>query len=140
MFPQRAAQAYAKIGLETGVAASSPHRLILMLYDGALKCIADARAHLAAARVGPKGESISKAIAIIENGLKASLDLERGGAIGQQLADLYDYMNRRLLLASMRNDPGMLDEVSGLLRELRGAWEGIEPVRRMDLDVTAVAA
>lgn len=140
MFPQRAAQAYAQIGLETGVAASSPHRLILMLYDGALKCIADAGGHLVAGRTGPKGEAISKAIAIIENGLKASLDLERGGAIGQQLADLYDYMNRRLLLASMRNDGAMLDEVTGLLRELRGAWAGIEPARRMDLEVTAVAA
>ena len=66
MFPQRAAQAYAQIGLETGVAASSPHRLILMLYDGALAAIHDAGMHLAQARIAPKGEAVSKAISIIE--------------------------------------------------------------------------
>lgn len=141
MFAQRAAKAYAQIGLETGVAASSPHRLILMLYDGALKCILDADMHLAAGRVAPKGEAISKAISIIEGGLKGSLDVEHGGAIAQQLSDLYDYMNRRLLLASMRNDRQMLDEVSGLLRELRGAWSSIEPAPRMGaVDMPAAVA
>ena len=126
MLPQRAAQAYAQIGIETGVAASSPHRLILMLYDGALAAIHDAGAHLAAGRVGPKGEAVSKAISLIETGLKGSLDVEKGGAIAAQLSDLYDYMSRRLLLASMRNDPQGFTEVAGLLRELRGAWSGIE--------------
>ncbi|MDQ6620899.1 MAG: flagellar export chaperone FliS [Pseudomonadota bacterium] len=126
MFKQRAAQAYAKVGLETGVATGSPHSLILMLYDGALKAIAEARAHLVASRIAPKGEALSRAIGIIETGLKGSLDVERGGAIGLQLRELYDYMNRRLLLASMRNDPAGLDEVAGLLRELRGAWSSID--------------
>lgn len=122
MFTQRAAQAYAQVGLETGVAAASPHRLILMLYDGALKALGDAGKHLAAGRIGPKGEAISKAITIIEEGLKASVNEKRGGAIGGHLLDLYDYMNRRLLVASMRNDPRGIDEVVSLLRELREAW------------------
>jgi len=140
MFPQRAAQAYAQIGIETGVAASSPHRLILMLYDGALKCIAEASGHLSGRRVGPKGECISKAISIIETGLKGSLDLERGGAIALQLSDLYDYMNRRLLLASMRNDRQGLDEVAGLLRELRGAWASIDTAPAMANEAIAAVA
>ena len=126
MFTQRAAQAYAQIGLETGVAAASPHRLVLMLYDGAIKAIADAGAHLATGNIAGKGEAVSRAISIVEQGLKGSLDVPRGGAIAGQLADLYDYMSRRLLLASMRNDTAGLAEVTGLLRELRDAWASID--------------
>lgn len=140
MFPQRAAQAYAQIGLETGVAASSPHRLILMLYDGALAAIHDAGMHLAQGRIAPKGEAVSKAISIIETGLKGSLDVERGGAIAAQLSDLYDYMSRRLLLSSMRNDAQGFAEVAGLLRELRGAWSGIEGARPGEQQAAAIAA
>ncbi len=127
MFQQRAAQAYAQIGLETGVAAGSPHRLILMLYDGAMRAIADASAHLAAGRTADKGASLSKAISIIEDGLKGSLDVARGGPIAPQLGELYDYMNRRLITASIRNDASGLAEVRSLLGELREAWSGIEP-------------
>jgi flagellar protein FliS len=107
------------------VAAASPHRLILMLYDGAIRAIGDAGAHLAAGRIADKGAAISKAIGIIDEGLKASLDRTKGGAMTEQLHELYDYMNRRLLLASLRNDSGGLVEVAGLLTELRGAWAAI---------------
>jgi flagellar protein FliS len=125
MHAQRAAQAYSKVGLETGVAAANPHRLILMLYDGALHAIADAGSHLAAGRIAEKGEAISKAIGVIDEGLKASLDRTQGGAMTEQLYELYDYMNRRLLLSSLRNDRAGLDEVAALLTELRGAWQAI---------------
>ncbi|MEP7205424.1 MAG: flagellar export chaperone FliS [Casimicrobiaceae bacterium] len=126
MFQQRAAQAYAQIGLETGVAAGSPHRLILMLYDGAMKCITNAAAHLAAGRIAAKGSAVSKAIAIIDEGLKGNLDLSQGGHIATQLGELYDYMSRRLLSANLRNDPAGFSEVQALLAELREAWAGIE--------------
>jgi len=125
MYPASAAQAYAQVGLETGVAAANPHRLILMLYDGALRAISDARSHLAAGRIPDKGLAISKAIGIIDEGLKASLDRTRGGAITEHLHELYDYMNRRLLLASLRNERAGLDEVTSLLTELRAAWASI---------------
>jgi flagellar protein FliS len=137
MFKQRAAQAYAQIGVETGVAAASPHRLVLMLYDGALKAIAEAGAHLAMGNIAGKGEAVSRAISIVEQGLKASLDLERGGAVGAQLAELYDYMSRRLLLASMRNDTSGLAEVAGLLRELRDAWATIDESAGVDTPAAA---
>ena len=126
MHHHRAAKAYSQVGLETGVAAASPHRLIVMLYDGALRAIADAGAHIVAGRVAEKGVAISKAIGIIDEGLKASLDRTQGGAITGHLDDLYDYMNRRLLLASLRNDTTGLAEVAALLTELRGAWAAIE--------------
>jgi flagellar secretion chaperone FliS len=72
MLSQNAARAYAKIGLETGVAAASPHRMILMLYDGALLAVSDAQKHVAERRIAQRGQSISRAISIIEEGLKAS--------------------------------------------------------------------
>jgi len=117
-----AAQAYARIGLETGVAAASPQALIVMLYDGALGAIADAKAHLSAGQPGLKGRALGKAIAIVGEGLRASLDTSRGGTIAQHLAELYDYVERRLLQANVDNDCGALDEVSALLSDLRGAW------------------
>jgi flagellar secretion chaperone FliS len=117
-----AAQAYARIGLETGVAAASPQRLVLMLYDGALGAIADARAHLVAGQAAQKGRAIGKAIAIIGEGLRASLDTTRGGAIARQLDDLYAYVEQRLFTANLNDDPAPLDEVAMLLGDLRGAW------------------
>lgn len=125
MVSQHAARAYAQIGLETGVAAASPHLMILMLYDGALLAVCTAKKHLQDERVAERGQAISRAISIIDDGLKASLDLTRGGEIAGWLEQLYDYMNRRLLSASLQSDAAALSEVEGLLRELRGAWAEI---------------
>jgi flagellar protein FliS len=122
MVAARAAQAYARIGLETGVAAASPERLIVMLYDGALAALNEARLHMAEGRTAPKGQAIGKAIAIVDEGLKAALDTRKGGAIAQQLGELYDYIGRRLLLANLRDDARLLDEATRLLADLRGAW------------------
>ena len=125
MVTAHAAQAYARIGLETGVAAASPQRLVVMLYDGALAAIADGRAHLVAGRTAPKGRALGKAIGIVDEGLKAALDRTQGGAIAQQLMDLYDYIAQRLLLGNARNDVGLLDEATRLLGELRDAWASL---------------
>jgi flagellar secretion chaperone FliS len=123
MVTAHAAQAYARIGLETGVAAASPQRLIVMLYDGALAALADGRAHMVEGRTALKGRAIGKAISIVEEGLKAALDTQQGGSIARQLMDLYDYIGQRLLLANLRDDVSLLDEASRLLAELRGAWQ-----------------
>jgi flagellar protein FliS len=122
MVTAHAAQAYARIGLETGVAAASPQRLIVMLYDGALAALSDARIHMLERRTEQKGRAIGKAISIVDEGLKAALDTSQGGAIARQLMELYDYIGQRLLLANLRNDVVLLDESSRLLTELRGAW------------------
>jgi flagellar protein FliS len=90
-----------------------------------LLAIASAKNQMARGETAAKGKSISKAIMIIGEGLRASLNIEAGGEIGQNLASLYDYMNNRLFLANLNNDPAMLDEVSKLLTELQGAWENI---------------
>jgi flagellar protein FliS len=122
MGPVNAANAYARIGVETGVHAADPVKLVLMLYDGALLAIGDAQRHMTGGAIAAKGQAVSRAISIIDGGLKVSLDTSRGGAIAAQLFELYEYMGRRLLLASLRSDPAGLAEVAGLLRELRGAW------------------
>lgn len=119
------AAAYSNVGVETGVTAADPHKLILMLFDGAITCVGAAREHMLKKEIGPKGENVSKAINIISNGLKVSLDTTSGGELAGRLAALYDYMSERLLFANMRNDPAALEEVKGLLRELRDAWQQI---------------
>ncbi|QJE00952.1 flagellar export chaperone FliS [Massilia forsythiae] len=119
---KRGVNAYANVGLETGITSASPHTLIVMLYDGALAALMAAKGNLAAGNIAAKGSAISKAITIIDNGLRASLDQDAGGEIAANLDALYDYMSRRLLQANLKNDVGMLDEVHRLLGELRGAW------------------
>ncbi len=124
---RRGINAYSNIGIETDVANADPHKLILMLYDGALCALIDAKRQIAQRNIAAKGQAISKAIAIIESGLRASLDIKAGGALGERLAALYDYMCTRLLEANLRNTPEHIDEVSRLLGELRGAWAQIRP-------------
>lgn len=121
------AKAYATVGVETGVGAADPHKLITMLFDGAILSLSKADAALKAGNVADKGEAISKAIQIIDGGLKASLDQSAGGELAGRLAALYDYMNERLLYANLNNNPAAIGEVSSLLAGLREAWLGIEP-------------
>lgn len=119
---KRGVNAYANVGLETGIASASPHALIIMLYDGVLVALRSAKANIAANNIAAKGKAISHAITIIDNGLRASLDQEAGGEIAANLDALYDYMSRRLLHANIKNDVGILDEIHGLLSNLRSAW------------------
>ncbi|KQV54255.1 MULTISPECIES: flagellar export chaperone FliS [unclassified Duganella] len=121
----RGVNAYAKVGLETGVSSASPHKLIVMLYDGALAAIMTAATQMNAGNVQEKGKAISKAIRIIDDGLRASLDKEAGGEIARNLDALYDYMSRRLLEANIQNSPELLEEVRSLLADLRDTWNQI---------------
>jgi flagellar secretion chaperone FliS len=126
------ANAYARVGVETGVMGASPYRLTAMLYQGARKAIAQARMHLQQGNVGPRGEAVSKAIRIVENGLQQSLNREVGGEVAERLYALYGYMTRRLFEANVKQSEAMLVEVDGLLATLEEAWTGIGPeVARM---------
>jgi flagellar secretion chaperone FliS len=119
------ASAYARVGVETGVMGANPHRLILMLYQGARQAIAQARMHLQQGNIGPRGEAVNKAMGIIAGGLQASLNKDAGGAVVERLDALYSYMMRRLLLANAQASDAMLVEVDGLLATLEEAWIGI---------------
>ncbi|OJZ20313.1 MAG: flagellar export chaperone FliS [Thiobacillus sp. 65-29] len=121
------AQAYTHVGLETNILGASPHRLIVLLYEGAELSIRMAIKHINDGDLMKKSAAITKASSIIHDGLRAALD-PHGGPISQQLDALYDYMNKRLMLAHLRNDTVPLEEVLGLLRELRHAWQQIGAV------------
>jgi len=115
---------YSQNAVQTRIESASPHRLIQMLMEGALDKIAAARGHMERGEIQPKGQQIGSAISILE-GLKSSLDKEKGGDIAQNLEELYLYMERRLLEAHRSNDPSLLDEVSDLLKQIKEAWDAI---------------
>ncbi|MBN3821427.1 flagellar export chaperone FliS [Paraburkholderia sp. Se-20369] len=121
------ANAYARVGVETGVMGASPHRLIAMLYQGARQAIALARMHLQQGNIAARGEAIGKAIRIVESGLQTSLNRDQGGEIAGRLDALYSYIGRRLLEANMKGSEAILVEVDGLLATLEEAWTGIGP-------------
>ncbi|MBK6402870.1 MAG: flagellar export chaperone FliS [Rhodocyclaceae bacterium] len=127
MNSRAAINAYANVGLGTDIMSADPHKLTSMLFEGALLAIARARHALARNEPATKGQFISKAIAIIGEGLHASLDKDVGGELARNLSALYDYMVKRLVHANIKNDDAALDEVARLLTELKDAWDSIRP-------------
>jgi flagellar secretion chaperone FliS len=115
---------YQQVSVHSGIMDASPHRLVQMLMEGALEKIALAKGNMANNNIASKGENISKGIAII-GGLKSSLNKDLGGALAENLSDLYDYMANRLVVANLLNDESILDEVAGLMVEIKMGWDGI---------------
>ncbi|MES2025026.1 MAG: flagellar export chaperone FliS [Pseudomonadota bacterium] len=136
---QNGAKAYAKVGMETGVIAANPHKLIIMLFEGAQIALNNAMQQMQAGNIQEKGKAISKAIMIIENGLRASLDKSVGGEIAINLDALYEYMGGRLLLANRNNDFEIIQEVQTLLKDIKSAWEAIAPESATSKPVTELA-
>jgi flagellar protein FliS len=126
-FARFVANAYATADVTTGVASASPHQLTLMLYDAALKHMDKAHAHMAAGRIPEKGAAITRAIGIVEEGLKGTLDLSQG-ELAHNLKSLYEYINICLLKATVRNDAALLAEARALLAGMRNTWAEIAPV------------
>ena len=117
-------QAYQRVNTQTSITDADPHKLIQLLYNGALERIYMAKARVQAKDYAGKGKLIGKAIEII-GGLRSFLDFEKGGELAARLEGLYDYMERTLLEASARNDMDKLDEVANLLRSVKDGWDGI---------------
>ena len=120
-----ASAAYTTIGRDMGVETASPHKLVLMLYDGALLSLALATAHLENGDRLAMSEELVRASNIISQGLRDSIDAKAGGELAERLTALYDYMSVRLQFANIKCDKKIVAEVSGLLRELKSAWEEI---------------
>lgn len=125
MYKTAAISAYNKVGIESGVTAADPHKLISMLYQGALLAIANGKSGILRSDTPSKGKAISHAILIIGDGLNASLNKDVGGDLAHSLSALYDYMIKRLLHANLNNDVAALDEVTDLLGGLKEAWDSI---------------
>lgn len=119
-----AVQHYSSVKVHSGVEAASPHRLIQMLFEGALERIAQAKGAMAQNQIARKGELISKAVAIV-GGLQGSLNDKEGGSLATNLDELYDYIIRRLMRANFENNTDYLDECGRLLGEIKTAWDAI---------------
>lgn len=123
MYAAKGTQAYAQIGVESAVMSASQQQLVTMLFDGVLSALVRARLFMQDNNQQGKGVSLSKAINIIENGLRVSLDEESNDELTQNLIALYSYMVRRLLQANLRNDVSAVEEVETLMRNIADAWK-----------------
>ena len=124
MYNTAAVNEYKQVNTKAAVESADPHTLVKMLIDGALERINIAKLNMSQGDVVHKGENISRAISIID-GLKVSLDMDKGGEIAQNLASLYDYMQRKLLEANLHNNTENLDEVLSLINEIKSGWQAI---------------
>ena len=121
---QKAIAAYGDVKVTTGVASANGVQLIQMLFDGLLESLAATKGHIQNGDIAAKGKSIARASRIVI-GLQGALDFERGGDLANNLNELYGYVTRRLLHVNARNDLDALEEIFGLMNEIRSAWEGV---------------
>ena len=117
-------QAYQRVNTQTSITDADPHKLIQLLYNGAIERINMAKSRIQAKDYGGKAQLINQAIEMM-GGLRSFLDFEQGGDLAARLEALYDYMERSLLEASAKNDLAKLDEVLTLLRSVKEGWDGI---------------
>lgn len=127
---QHSVQAYANIGLETEVLSASPEQLITLLFNGAQAAIMKARLHMENGSIEGRGMAISKAIDIVDSGLKASVDLSAGGDLAKNLVATYELIIRNLLLANLNADLEKLALAERLLVDIASAWRSaVDPVK-----------
>lgn len=122
---QNPAQTYQNIDVETNVVAASPLELVVLLYDGAIKASKTAVYSINQGDAEKKGSALTKAILIIESGLRSSLDKEAGGELAENLDAMYRYMTDRLYYANIKMEVEPIQEVIDLLADLRSAWDAI---------------
>ena len=115
---------YRSSGAHGGVEQANAHGLVNLLFKGAVDQLVTAKGFIERKQMHEKAVSITKSIAILD-GLRSSLNIENSGEIAQNLDDLYDYMQRRLVVANADNDESIIDEVRDLLREIQEAWNSI---------------
>lgn len=121
----RAASTYKRVAVETSVQGADPHSLVSLLYDALLQSIAQARGAMGRQDVATKGAALGKAVRILDEGLKAGLNLRDGGELAANLQQLYTYCAMRLTQANLRNDARALEEVVRLIEPLAQSWQRI---------------
>ena len=122
----RAANAYKDVAVETAVSAASPYQLVRLLYEALQQSLATAKASMNKGDVVAKGKAIGHAVRILEEGLKAGLDTERGGELALNLKVVYDICTLRLTEANLHNDVALIDEVSRLIQPIADGWYQIK--------------
>ncbi len=122
-YASRSVGSYAKIGLETEVLSASPEQLITLLFNGARAAILQAKLHMQNNNIAARGQAISKAIDIVDTGLKLSVDTEKGGELANNLIVVYDIIIHNLMLANLHNDSEKLSLAERLLIDISDAWK-----------------
>lgn len=122
----RAAAAYKRVAADTGVQIADPHQLVSLLFDALLQSLHRARGAQEAGEVAAKGMAIGKAVRLLEEGLKAGLNMEQGGELAQNLRGMYSYCIVRLTHANLHNDAAALAEVSSLIEPVADSWQRIK--------------
>jgi len=123
-FRKKGLASYGEVSVQAGTAYADSVQLIQMLFDGLIDSLSAAEGQIERKEIQAKGESLSRAIRIVL-GLQGSLDLEKGGEVASNLADLYDYCTRRLMHANLKNDVEAVQEVKRLISEIRDAWSQV---------------
>ncbi|WAC72547.1 flagellar export chaperone FliS [Roseateles sp. SL47] len=123
---QRASNMYNRVGVETDVLQASPHRLVQLLLDGAHDAMTQSLGAIRAGNVEAKGRALSKAVRILDEGLKAALN-PAAGTLALDLRDLYAYMSMRLTYANLHSDIVAVEECQRLMQPIREAWATIAP-------------
>ena len=116
---------YRQVGVETRLTGATPHQMVAMLFDGYMEAVAQARGAMRSGHQATKGMAIGRAVRIVEEGLRAGLDLKAGGSLARDLHELYGYLTMRLTIANLHNNEEALDECQRLVQPLRDAWSAI---------------
>ena len=124
-FQRAPAASYRDVNASTAIEGATPHKLVSLLYGAVATQIAAARGAIARGDIADKGRAISRAVRIIEEGLRAPLDLKGGGEIAVNLGDLYQYLVHRLTMANLKTDDAALVECAKLIDVLRDGWDAI---------------
>ncbi|HHA2290234.1 TPA: flagellar export chaperone FliS [Enterobacter ludwigii] len=127
MYTNNGYNAYTAVSLDSQIAGATPHQLIVLLYDGAINAMRRAEIYFQSGNIARRGEMISRAINIIDNGLRAGLDHEKGGQIAAELESLYEYISRTLLEANLNKSGENLPHLISLMMEMQETWQAINP-------------
>jgi len=124
---QQKTRQYQSIGVQTSIMDADPHRLIQLLFDGAMQNMSAARGFIERKDIENKNARLNKAIEIV-GGLRGFLDKEKGGEVSTNLERLYEYIEFKLFQANIKNSVEFVDECMGLLKQVKTAWDEIRPV------------
>jgi flagellar protein FliS len=124
--------------LESRILAADPVELVRILYRTAMDQVREARVHLANGDIAARSRAISKALAALLE-LSSSLNHETGGDLSRRLAELYDYMQQRLIQANFEQAEEPLNETAGLLATLLEAWQSVKSSAPLNLEETDAA-
>jgi flagellar protein FliS len=121
----RSASAYKRASVDASVDMADPHQLVTLLFEALNRHLGAAKLHMQAGDIAGKCKQISAAMRILEEGLIAPLDMEKGGELAENLKSLYDYCVTRLIMANAKNDAKLLDEVAQLIEPVASGWKQI---------------